>query len=84
MEKLKQFYEFLDEQQNKLAELIGFDYQYITDVEVEDIDYKDYPDFVDANISSAKYHDLELNDKLLDKLNEDRDFVYEQVMKHIY
>jgi len=84
MEKLKEFYEFLDEQQNKLAELINFDYQYITDVVIEDIDYKDYPDFCDAFISSAKYHDLELNDKLLDKLNEDRDFVYEQVMKHIY
>ena len=84
MEKLKEFYDFLDEQQNKLAELIGFDYQYITDVEVEDIDHNDAPDYSDAFISSAKYHGLELNDKLLDKLNEDRDFVYEQVMKHIY
>lgn len=61
-----------------------FDYQYITDVEVEDIDYSDSPDFCDAFISSACYHDLELNDTLMDKLNEDRDFVYEQVMKHIY
>ena len=84
MNKLKEFYNFLDEQQNKLAELIGFDYQYLSDIEVDGIDYSDYPDFADAFISSAKYHGLELNDKLLDKLNEDRDFVYEQVIKHIY
>ena len=84
MEKLKEFYNFLDEQQNKLAELIGFDYQYITDVEVEDIDHNDALDYSDAFISSAKYHDLELNDKLLDKLNKDRNFVYEQVMNKLY
>ena len=83
-DKLNEFYNFLDEQQNKLAELINFDYQYITDVVFEDIDYNDYPDFCDCFISSAKYHDLELTDKLLDKLNEDRDLVYELLMDHLY
>ena len=84
MEATKKLYKFFNNYVNAPAELIGFDYQYITDVEVEDIDHNDAPDYSDAFISSAKYHGLELNDKLLDKLNEDRDFVYEQAMKHIY
>ena len=84
MAKLKEFYNFLDEQQNKLAELINFDYQYITDVVIEDIDHNDSPDYCDAFISSAKYHGTELTEKLLEKLNKDRDFVYEKIIEYIY
>ena len=54
-------------------------------IEVDDIDINDYPDFSDAYISSARWSDGEyLTDQELDDLNEDRDLVYEYVLKTIY
>ena len=58
----------------------------ITDIEVDNIDMNDYPDFVDAFILSANWKDtLEpLTEEELDALNEDRYFVYECVWNHLY
>ena len=58
----------------------------ITDVEVEDIDTKDAPDFCDAYISSARWEDTGelLSDPELEELNDDRDLVYDAVLKVIY
>jgi hypothetical protein len=54
-------------------------------IEIDGIDYRDYPDFVDAFISYAEYEDgTELTDLELDALNENGDFVYEQVINKIY
>lgn len=54
-------------------------------IEIDGIDYRDYPDFVDAFISYAEYEDgTELTDSELDVLNENSDFVYEQVINKIY
>jgi hypothetical protein len=54
-------------------------------IEIDGIDYRDYPDFVDAFISYAEYEDgTELTDSELDALNENGDFVYEQVINKIY
>jgi hypothetical protein len=60
------------------------DYRKITDIEVSGIDPNDYPDFCDAHISSAYYEDRPMTDDELDTLNEDYDFVYEQILKHIF
>ena len=59
----------------------------ITDVEVEDIDNRDYPDFCDAFISSAVWKDTgkNLTDEELDELNDNhRDFVYEMVWEYLH
>ena len=58
----------------------------ITDVEVEDIDTKDAPDFCDAFIASARWEDTGelLSDPELEELNEDRDLVYDAVLKVLY
>lgn len=62
--------------------------QEIADVDVDGIDYKDYPDFCDAYIESASVLDSgewrEATDKELEILSEDRDFVYEQVQNYLY
>lgn len=61
-----------------------FNYSKITDVEVDGIDHRDAPDFCDAYISSAYYKGREMTEIELERLNEDRDFVYQKVMDRIY
>jgi len=56
------------------------DYKLIDNIEVDDIDTSDYPDFCDAFISSADYNGKPMTDEQLDKLNEDFDFVHECVL----
>lgn len=58
----------------------------VCDVEVEGINTRDSPDFVDAFVSYAVWAKSleELTDAELDALNDDYDFVYEQIMNHIY
>ncbi len=55
----------------------------ITDIEMDGIDGADYPDFADAYISDATWADTgeALTEEELEKLNENGDFVYEQVWK---
>ena len=55
----------------------------VTDVEVDGIDMKDYPDFVDAYIDSAKFvsSGKELNDEQLVELQEENsELFYEDIM----
>lgn len=62
----------------------------ITDVQVEGIDPRDYPDFCDAYIQDASVWCDKINDwrdasfQELDDINEDRDFVYEQAWDLIF
>jgi hypothetical protein len=58
----------------------------VTDIEVDGIHGWDAPDFCDAYISYAVWEDTgkELTEDELDKLNENGEFVYEQVQKHLY
>jgi len=51
----------------------------ITNVVIQDIDMKDYPDFVDATIASAEYDGREMTEDELDLLNEDRDFIMDKI-----
>ena len=58
--------------------------EFITNVVIEGIDYKDAPDFVDAYIASADYDGVPMDDEQLDHINCDDDFVHQQVLNHIY
>ena len=58
----------------------------VTDVEVDGIDMKDYPDFVDAYIDSAKFvsSGKELTDEQLVELQEENsDLFYEDVIDKV-
>lgn len=59
------------------------DYEKIDNIEFENIDYGDYPDFFDAFISSADYDGIAMTDDQLDELNDDTSFVYEKLMEHL-
>lgn len=61
-----------------------FDYTKITSVELDDVHTCDYPDFTDAYISYAEYNGIEMTEKELDSINEDSDFVYEQVQNQLF
>ena len=60
----------------------------IVDIEFDGIDHSDYPDYSDVFISRAFIkedgHWLELTDKELDWLNDQREFVYEKLMEWIH
>lgn len=56
----------------------------LTNIQVSGINFKDYPDFVDAFIESAELDGKELTEDELEKLNQDSDFVYAQVINKIY
>lgn len=52
---------------------------------IEDIDFRDAPDFCDAFIASGTFEDgTPLDDDTLDELNEDSDLVYNLVINTIY
>ena len=60
------------------------DYSKITNVEIDGIDYSDYPDFCDAYIVDAMYDGEQMTDEQIEIINEDSQFVYDQVIKHIF
>jgi hypothetical protein len=51
---------------------------------VDGIDTKGYPDFCDAHIISADYEGVPMNEDQLEELNENNDFVYNSVVKHLF
>ncbi len=60
------------------------DYKLIDNVKIEGIDFKDYPDFCDAFISSAYYNGKPMTEDQLDEINDDSDFVYECLQNHLF
>lgn len=56
----------------------------INNIEFEGIDYKDAPDFCDAFISSADYQGKEMTEEQLNDINENRDFVHEELYNYLY
>jgi hypothetical protein len=63
---------------------LELDYSKISDIQIENIDYSDYPDFCDAYISDATYDGEPISNELLEQLNYDTSFVYDQVIKRIF
>ena len=62
----------------------SLDYKKITSIEFDGIDNSDYPDYCDAYIVSAEYNGVKLTDDQIDELNDNRDFVYESLMKYLH
>ena len=60
------------------------DYSKITNVEIEGIDFRDYPDFCDAYIVSADYDGVPMTQEQLDEINEDSQYVYDSIMEWIF
>jgi hypothetical protein len=60
------------------------DYALIDNIVIEGIDGKDYPDFCDAFIASADHAGTPMTDEMIEALNKDSDFVYQQVLNFIY
>ena len=57
----------------------------LENIEVEGIDTKDYPDFVDAFISYAEIDGVKLEDRQLDYLNDNHpNLVYDCVINKLY
>ncbi len=56
----------------------------IDNVVVNDINLSDAPDYVDAFIYAADYDGKPMTDRQIEEINENREFVYEQVIKHLY
>lgn len=61
-----------------------FDKSKIDNIEIEDIDHRDAPDYCDAFIGAADYYGRPMTDEELDHLNEDSDYVYDQVINHLH
>jgi hypothetical protein len=55
----------------------------ISDIEFDNIDFKDYPEFCDACISIAYHNGIKCTDEELDEINDNRDFVYEKLMDYL-
>lgn len=58
----------------------------ITNIELDNVDIIDYPDFCDAYIISAEWKNTgkQLTDLELDKLNNNHDFVYDCVISYLF
>ena len=62
-----------------------YDLKLITDIDIEGIDMRDYPDFCDAFLVGATYKGRELTDEELKRiLDSNPDWFYEQVWDYIY
>jgi len=55
----------------------------LENIEFDGIDYNDHPDYCDAYISNAQINGVHLTQEELDEVNEDRDFVYEELMDYL-
>ena len=60
------------------------DYKLISNIELGGVDTKDYPDFCDAFIESADYDGKPMTEEQLDEINEDGEFIYECVQRHLF
>ena len=60
------------------------DYKKIDNIEIEGLDFSDSPDFCDAFIASADYNGKAMTQDQLDTLNDDIEFVHEQVYEYLF
>lgn len=61
-----------------------FDYKKVTNLEFDGVDYRDYPDYCDAYVVSADYDGVPMTEEQIEELNENREFVYERLMNHLF
>lgn len=67
--------------QDYLDEKNKIDLTKVSNIQFEDVDKSDAPDYCDAYIVSADYDGVEMNSYQLEKLNEDKDFVHSQLLE---
>jgi hypothetical protein len=60
------------------------DFTKIDNVELDGIDYRDAPDFSDAYIVSCDIDGRPATEEELEIINNNGEFVYDQVEKHVY
>ena len=63
---------------------VEIDVKKISNVVVDNIDFKDYPDFCDAYIVSADYKGKKMTDEQIEEINQNSEFVNESVFAQIY
>ena len=56
----------------------------ISNIDIDGIDLRDAPDFVDAYIMDARVNGRQATDEELDQMNDDGEFRYGQVMESLY
>ena len=56
----------------------------ISNIEIDGLDTRDYPDFVDAFIMDARVDGRQATDEELDQMNDDGEFRYESVESSLY
>lgn len=59
------------------------DLKKIDNIEFEDIDHNDAPDYCNAYIVSADYNGVEMNENEINKLNENSEFIHEQLIEYL-
>lgn len=55
----------------------------INDIEIDGVDHRDYPDYCDAYIMTAKVEGRMATDEELDQMNDDGQFRYDTVMEYV-
>ena len=64
---------------------MNIDIKKIDNMEFEGVDFRDYPDFVDAFLVAADYDGKEMTEEQIDYINDEHyDFVNEQVYDSIF
>ncbi len=64
---------------------MNIDIKKIDNMEFEGVDFKDYPDFVDAFLVAADYDGKEMTEEQIDYINDEYyEFVNEQVYDSIF
>ena len=63
---------------------VNLDYKLISNIQFDGIDHRDAPDYCDAYIVSAEYDGEEMTEEQIELLNDDRDYVYENLMDYLY
>lgn len=68
----------------KKIKAMKLDYNKIKNVEIEDINTKDYPDFCDAYVYYAEYNGKPMTEEQLDALSDNSSFVHEEIINQLY
>lgn len=69
---------------NDLDAQFEIDKSKIDNIVFDGIDKNDHPDYCDAYIVSADYNGVEMNDDEIEELNNNSEFVHEQLLKQLY
>ena len=68
---------------------MSLDHAKLHDIEIDGVDTNDYPDFCDAHISSATIENedgtfRDATEEEIEMINEDTNFVYENVLSQLF